>query len=227
MSKITELTARLRAETGKEAAGRLRAEGRVPAVVYGKDMETRGISLDLQETEHLFQRISVENTIIDLRIEGESEPLQTLIREIQTYPDRPGVVHVDFLRIQEGVAVEVDIPVDLVGVPVGVKESGGVLEQVINELRVKCIPSKIPEIVTLDVAGLGLGESLHVSDIDLGEGVEILIEGDRSVCSVQIPRVVAAELEGEEAEEGLEEVPEGVEEAGVPEEGEKAGSDEG
>lgn len=224
MSKITQLKAWVRAETGKEAARKLRAGGRIPAVVYGKDMETRGISLDLQEAEYLFQRISVENTIIDLEIEGEKEPLQALIREIQTHPDRPGLVHVDFLRIQKGVAVEVDIPVDLMGVPVGVKESGGILEQAINELRVKCIPSMIPEVVSLDVTGLGLGDSLHVSDIHLGEGVDILVDGDRTVCSVQMPRVVAAEEE-EEVEEGLEGLEEAEEPTLVGEE-EASGSDE-
>lgn len=211
MSKVTQLKARPRVETGKEAARKLRADGRIPGVVYGKDMETRSISLDLQETEYLFQRISVDNTIIDLQIDGEKEPRQVLIREVQTHPDRPGLVHVDFLRIQKGVAVEVDIPVDLVGVPAGVRDSGGILEQMINELRVKCIPAMIPEVVSLDVTGLGLGDSLHVSDIDLGEGVDILVDADRTVCSIQIPRVVVAVGE-EEVEEGLEEV-EGVEEA--------------
>lgn len=203
MSKITELKARPRAETGKEAARKLRAEGRIPAVVYGKDMEPRGLSLDLQETEYLFQRISVENTILDLVIDGDDEPTQTLIREIQSFPHKAGLLHVDFLRIQKGVAVEVDIPISLDGVPVGVRESGGILEQIVNELRVKCIPSMIPEVVSLDVTGLGIGDSFHVSDIDLGEGVDILVDGDRTVCSVQVPKVVVAE--GEEAEEELEE----------------------
>ncbi len=218
------MKARPRVETGKEAARKMRADGRIPGVVYGKDMDTRSISLDLQETEYLFQRISVDNTIIDLQIDGEEEPLQALIREVQTHPDRPGLVHVDFLRIQKGVAVEVDIPVDLVGVPTGVRDSGGILEQMINELRVKCIPAMIPEVVSLDVTGLGLGDSLHVSDIDLGEGVDILVDSDRTICSVQIPRVVAAEGE-EEVEEGLEEA-EGVEEAEPAGGEEESGSDE-
>jgi large subunit ribosomal protein L25 len=208
MTKTNELKAQPRANTGKEAARKLRAIGRLPAVIYGKDMEARGLSLDLQETEHLFRRISVENTILDLVIEGDEEPVRTLIREIQSYPHKPGILHVDFLRIQKGVAVEVDIPISLDGVPVGVREAGGILEQIINEVRVKCIPSKIPEVVSLDVTGLAVGDSFHVSDIDLGEGVDILVEGDRTICSVQIPKVVAADevVPEEELEEGLEEV---------------------
>ncbi len=128
MTEKIVLKARPRTNTGKEAVRKLRALGRIPAVIYGKDMEARGLSLDLQETEYLFRRIAVENTILDLLIEGDNEPFQTLIREIQSYPHKPGLLHVDFLRIQKGVAVEVDIPVSLDGIPIGVREAGGILE---------------------------------------------------------------------------------------------------
>ena len=195
----------------------MRSQGRIPAVIYGKDMDAQGLSLDLQDTEYLFHRISVENTIVELEIEGEDEPVQTLIREIQSYPDKPGLLHVDFLRIQKGVAVELEIPVSLEGIPVGVKESGGVLEQVINELRVKCIPSKIPEMISLDVSGMGVGDAIHVYDVDLGEGVDLLVDPGRTICSVQIPKVL--EVEEEEPEEELEEL---LEEGEAPEEEEGA-----
>jgi large subunit ribosomal protein L25 len=212
MTKITELKATYRTDTGKEFARKLRADGRIPAVLYGKDMEAKSLSLDLKETDYLFQRIAVENTILDLLIEGEKEPVQTLIREIQSHPHKPGLLHVDFLRIQKGVAVEVEIPVNLEGVPAGVRESGGVLEQMVNEIRVKCIPSMIPEVVNIDVSRLGVGDSIHVYDIDLGEGVEILVDSDRTICNVAIPRVVAAEEEPEEGEEEMAEAEEAVEE---------------
>jgi large subunit ribosomal protein L25 len=130
---------------------------------------------------------------------------------------------VDFLRIQKGVAVEVDIPVSLDGTPVGVREAGGILEQIINELRVKCIPSMIPEVISLDVTDLAVGDSLHVSDVDLGEGVDLLVEADRTICSVQVPKVVEVEVEEEELDEELEE---GVEEAEAAAEDGAAGEDE-
>ncbi len=228
MTKTTVLKATPRDETGKEFARKLRAAGRIPAVLYGKDMEARGLSLDLQETEYLFQRIAVENTILDLEIEGEKEPVRTLIREIQSYPHKPGLLHVDFLRIQKGVAVEVDIPVSLEGVPAGVREAGGVLEQMINEVRVKCIPSKIPEVVSIDVTNLAVGDSVHVYDIDLGEGVELLADPDRTICNVAIPKVVTVETDEEEVEE---ELAEGVEDAAAADDagagGEEAASDSG
>lgn len=210
MTKTTELKAAYRTDTGKEFARKLRADGRIPAVLYGKDMEAKSLSLDLKETEYLFQRIAVENTILDLLIEGEKEPVQTLIREIQSHPHKSGLLHVDFLRIQKGVAVEVEIPVNLEGVPAGVRESGGVLEQMVNEIRVKCIPSMIPEVVSIDVSRLGVGDSIHVYDIDLGEGVEILVDSDRTICNVAIPRVVAAEEGREEGEEEMAEAEEAV-----------------
>lgn len=213
MTKTTQLKALPRVETGKEIARKLRAEGRIPAVLYGKGMEARSLSLDLKETEYLFHHIQVENTIIDLHVEGETEPIQTLIREIQTQPHKAGLLHVDFLRIQKGVAVEVEIPVHLEGVPKGVREHGGILEHQITELRVRCIPSLIPDVVSLDVIGLDLGDSLHVSDVRLEEGVEILLEPDRTICTVAVPRVVVAEV----AEEAEEEAEEGV--PGEPKEG--------
>ena len=223
MTKKTELKALERAETGKEAVAKLRAAGRIPAVIYGKDMESRGLSLDLQETEYLFQRIAVENTILDLVIEGEKEPVQALIREIQSYPHKPGLLHVDFLRIQKGVAVEVEIPVSLEGIPVGVREAGGILEQLINELRVKCIPSKIPEVISLDVSDLAVGDSLHVYDVDLDDDIDLLVDTGRTICSVQVPKVIEVEVDEEELDEELEE---GVEAAEDAAEGEAAGGDE-
>jgi large subunit ribosomal protein L25 len=212
MTKNTELQALPRAETGKGANRKLRYAGRIPAIMYGKDMEPVGLSLDQKATDYLFERISVENTIVSLYVEGEDEPIRALIREIQTLPHKPGILHVDFLRIQKGVAVELEIPVSLEGIPVGVRESGGVMEQMINEIRVRCIPSLIPEVIALDVTDLGVGDSLHVSDVELDERVEIMVDEARTICNVAVPKIIEVEteeedeegLEGEEGEEGAE-----------------------
>jgi large subunit ribosomal protein L25 len=130
---------------------------------------------------------------------------------------------VDFLRIQKGVAVEVEIPVSLEGIPVGVREGGGILEQLINELRVKCIPSKIPEVISLDVSGLDVGGAFHVSDVEMDEDVELLVDLERTICSVQIPKVVVTEEEEEPEEELEEELTE--EEAAAAADAEAAGED--
>jgi len=147
---------------------------------------------------------------VDLDIKGVRGKQQTLVREIQAHPVRAELVHVDFLRIQKGVAVDLEIPIHLVGVPVGVKTHGGVLEQILHELPVRCIPSKIPESFEVDVSALEIDESLRVSDVDFGEGVEPTIDADRTLCLVAAPRVAEGAAGEEEGfEEGApEEAPE-------------------
>lgn len=225
MTQTATLKASAREETGKGPARRLRSEGRIPAVVYGKEMDTVSISLDAMEASHLFQAISVDNTIVQLDVEGQKEPLQTLVREIQTHPYKSDLWHVDFLRIQEGVAVEVDIPIHLEGIPEGVRSSGGVLEQIVHDLPVKCVPAQIPESVEIDVTELDVGDAVHVSDIYLGEDVEILLDPGRTVCTVVVPKVIEVEEEEEEEAEVLlvgeegEPLPEGeIPEGEIPEE---------
>lgn len=221
MATNATLGAEKRPGTGKGVARKLRQSGRVPAVLYGRDLESVHLSVDAHEANHLFHSISVENTIVELKVKGDREPYQTLVREIQTHPWKASLLHIDFLRIQADVAVDVDIPIHLVGVPVGVKQNGGVLEQIIHELPVRCLPGKIPPSIEIDVSELDVNDSLHVSDITLGEDVEVTIDADRTVCAVAIPRVVeepvAAEpVEGElpEGEERPEGAAEGEESAG-------------
>ena len=222
MANAATLPAQKRDGTGKGVARKLRASGRVPAVLYGRELEPIHLSLDARESEQLFYSISVDNTIVELAVEGEKEPYQTLIREIQVHPLRQSLTHVDFLRIQAGVTVDVNVPLHLVGTPEGVKNAGGVLEQIIHDLPVRCIPSKIPQFIEVDVAHLELNESLHIYDIEFDEGVEVTIEQKRTICSVAIPKVIEEPEEEEELLEG--ELPEGE----VPEDGAPAaeGSDE-
>ena len=200
MSTEAKLKAELREGIGKGAARKLRASGRLPAVVYGGDGETSHISLDAHDADYLFHRISVDNTIVDLEVEGEKESFQTLVREIQTHPWKGSILHVDFLRIQAGVEVEVDIPVELIGTPIGVRDNGGVLEHIIHDLPIRCIPSKIPEVIEVDVSGLDINDVLHVSDLTFDEGVEVTISPERTICAVSPPRAEEEE-ETEEAEE--------------------------
>ena len=228
MSNDTTLNAQKRDDKGKGAARKLRQQGRVPAVLYGRELDSVHLSVDAHEVEHLFHSISVDNTIVKLAVDGDSEPYETLVREIQTHPWRASLLHIDFLRIQKGVAVDVDVPLRLLGVPLGVKSEGGVLEQVIHDIPVRCIPSKIPAAIEVDVSELNLNEALHVSDIALEEGVEIRIAEERTICSVAIPKIIEEQVEEEElaegelpeGEEGLEEAAAASEEGGASEAGE-------
>jgi large subunit ribosomal protein L25 len=185
-----QLKAKKRDRSGKGAARTLRREGRVPAVLYGRELEAIHLSVDAHEAERLFHSISVDNTIVDLAVEGDKKPYLTLVREIQTHPWRASLLHVDFLRIQEGVAVDLEVPIKLLGVPAGVRLGGGVLEQMIHDLPIRCEPSKIPESIELDVSHLEVNDSLRVADLALPAGVEVRVPGDRAVCSVAIPKIV-------------------------------------
>ena len=209
---------------GKGAARKLRAAGLVPAVLYGKDMEAVHLTVEAHDAELLFQSISVASTIVDLDISGQKGATSTLVREVQVHPFKPELVHIDFMRIQEGVAVEVEVPLHLEGTPEGVRVDGGNLEQVRNEIPVRCVPSKIPEAITVDVTHMVIGDSLHVSDLEVEEDVEILLDPERTLANVSAPRAEIEEVveveEGEEvaAEDGEEAAPEASAEAASDEE---------
>ena len=205
MAVNTVLEAKLRTETGKGSARRIRSSGAIPAVIYGREQNTISLTIDSRESKRLFQSVSVENTIINVKIDNEEEQFETLVREIQVHPHRDDILHVDFYRIERGVALEVEIPVDFIGNAQGVKE-GGVLEILFRELRVKCRPSQIPETIVVDISELEIGSSLKVSDIDVDDEIELMADPGQAVCMVALPKeeeVVEEEelLEGELDEE--------------------------
>ena len=120
MAVNTVLEAKLRTETGKGSARRIRSSGAIPAVIYGREQDTISLTIDSRESKRLFQSVSVENTIINVKIDNEEEQFETLVREIQVHPHRDDILHVDFYRIERGVALEVEIPVDFIGNAQGV-----------------------------------------------------------------------------------------------------------
>ncbi len=200
MAIESKLQAEIRSGTGKGVARKLRADGKLPAVLYGGDAEPAHITLDAHDAEYLFRNISVDNTIVALHVDGEKEAVQTLVREIQVHPWKATLLHVDFLRIQKGVMIDVNVPLNLVGTPIGVQRDGGVIEQIIHDLPIKCIPSNIPETIEVDISHLELHEVLHVSDLTMGEGVEITVAPERTVCSVSLPKA-AEEAAADEDDE--------------------------
>lgn len=221
MADATTLKAEARTGTGKGVARKLRAAGRLPAVLYGGDDPPVHLSLDAHDAEYLFRNISVENTIVDLEVEGEKGSVQTLVREIQTHPWKATLLHVDFLRIQKGVMVDVNIPLHLVGTPVGVKLEGGQLEQIIHDLAVRCIPSKIPEVFEVDVSHLKLNDVMHISDMTFDEGVEVAIAQERTICAVSPPKT------SDEADEGADDDGEATEAPAAEAAGDAGDGDEG
>ncbi len=187
-----------RSESGKGAARKLRRAGRVPGVIYGGDQDPVLVSGDAQTMLRLFQSISVENTVLGLYLDGKRAG-RGLVRELQAHPFRPELLHMDFLRLQRGVAVEVSVPVILKGVPPGVKQGGGILDQLEHDLPVRCTPSQIPEAIHADVSEMEIGDTLRAADVDFPDEVESLSDPQQAVCSVLAPRL--QEEDEDEAEE--------------------------
>lgn len=188
MATNAKLKAAPRQDSGKNVMRKLRAAGRTPAVVYGHGEETRALTVDTHELELLFSKVHWENTIIELTIEGERTPVRTLVREVQAHAHKPFVFHVDFQQIHAGELVHVSIPIRLVGNAPGVK-AGGVMMQTESDLEIRCTPDNIPDSIEVDVSGLDIGDSVHLRDIRLPEGVEAVIDAERTICSVTPPTV--------------------------------------
>ena len=190
MGTNARLQAEPRQESGKNVTRKMRAAGRVPAVVYGHGEETRLLSVDAHELDLLFKRVHWENTIVELTIEGERAPVRTLVREVQSHAHKPFIFHVDFQQIHAGERVHVSVPIRLIGNAPGLK-SGGVMMQTETDLDIRCTPDNIPEFIEVDVSGLDIGDAVHLRDITLPEGVEAEIDADRTICSVTPPTVSA------------------------------------
>ena len=199
------LSASARDNGGKGTARKLRSEGRVPAIVYGHGRDPQALSINTRELEKLLDHISAESTVIDLDIDGKAS--RTLIREIQRHPFKRQILHVDFQELVAGEKISVSIPIVLMGVPDGVRMDGGILDQTMRELEIEVDPANIPNHVEVDVTRLTIGSSVHVRDIPLPEGVEVLDDEDASVCVVSAPRAVIEETpvaEGAETEAAAE-----------------------
>jgi len=200
MATQVTLKAEPRQDTGKNATRKMRASGRIPAVVYGHGEQTRMVSLNAHEVDLLFKRVHWENTIIDLAIDGERAPVRTLVREVQAHAHKPFVFHVDFQQIHAGETLHVQVPVRLVGTAPGAK-AGGVLMHNITDLDIRCTPDNIPDVIEVDVSGLHINESIHLRDLKLPEGVVAEISADETICSVTPPNVGAAAIAAESGSE--------------------------
>jgi len=210
------LIAEPRSGVGSRPAGRLRRQGKVPAVMYGLETDTSNLAVGHRELAHILAGESGANTLITVKVDGEEH--LTLARQIQRHPTRGDVLHVDFIRVRRDIAVAAEVPVHLEGEPEGVRD-GGVLEQLVFTLSVEAKPEDIPPGVEVDVSEMNIGDQLRIADLPLPAGVAVQQEADELVVQIVMPRVVE-EPEPEEGEEVEGEVPEG-------EEGEAAPSAEG
>lgn len=183
------LSANARAETGKGAARKIRQAGNTPAVIYGHNREPQSLVLNARETEKLVKSISTKSTVIELAIDGKTA--RTLIREIQRHPFKRTILHIDFQELVAGETVTVKCPIVYVGTPEGVRLEGGILDQIMHELTIQVDPGNIPNHIDVDVSGVKLGKSLHVSDLTLPAGVKVMDDAGSTVCVVAPPKVQA------------------------------------
>lgn len=220
------LEVEIREAAGKGVARRLRATGRIPAVCYGSGQEAVSVSVDPTALRRLIEHSDAGmNTLINLR-GGSVDGRMVLVRELQKDPVRGRYLHADFYAVNIEQTVEVAVPLHIVGKAPGV-ELGGILDHQLRELELECLPLAIPKELEVDVSGLQLGESVHVRDVPLPEGVTLKSDPDLSVVSVVAPSKAEEEpAEGAELPEG-EVAPEGEEPAEKAEaaEGEETSGD--
>jgi len=179
------LSAASRAATGKGVARKLRSAGRVPGVIYGHAREARSLSIDTHEFELLLEKVYYRTTVFELDLDGTKS--NALIREIQRHPFRKEILHVDFQELVAGEKVTVRVPLAFVGASVGVKE-GGIIDQIMHELEIRVDPMAIPSKVEVDVTSLAIGRSIHVGDVKVPDGVEVLDDMEATICTCAAPK---------------------------------------
>ena len=168
---------------------RLRAAGRVPAIIYGRQAKPQNLEVNAKELEELLHHSASENVLVDLSVESDARPKRlALVQEIQHHPLEGDMLHVDFHEVAENEKVIVHVPLETIGEAVGVKTGGGVLEHVLFKLKVRSLPKDLPEQIVVDVGHLELGKAIHLGEIKAPAGVEILGDKNIPVVAVALPR---------------------------------------
>ncbi len=183
MAEKVIVKAEVRKDRGKNDARRLRAAGRVPLIVYGGGAETVAASASIKDLAAILRSDSGQNTVFSLDV-ADADTSDVMFHDRQIDPLKGRLVHVDLRRLTKGEKIEVTVPIHLIGEAIGLKEEGAVLNQQLREIKVLCEPSKIPEFLEIDVENLEMNESVHVSDLKVGEGIEIHEMPETVVASI-------------------------------------------
>lgn len=168
---------------------KLRATGRVPATIYGRQAAPQNLEVDFEEITDLLHHSVSENVLVDLSVENDPRARRlALVQEVQHHPLSAKVLHVDLHEVAENEKVTVSVPVETTGEAAGVKTGGGTLEHVLFKLKVRCLPKDLPEQIVIDVSALEIGKSIHIGEVTAPAGVEILGEKGSAVVTVAAPR---------------------------------------
>lgn len=224
MSEVT-LVAESGRTIGSRSSGRVRNEGRIPAVVYGHGISPLSVSINRKELRAALHTDAGTNAVINLEVGSDSH--LTIVKDLQRHPVRNEVIHVDFLVVNRNEIVTVDVPINLTGESQAVREASGTVDQQLYTLTVHTTPTNIPNELSVDISGMEIGEAIRVGDLQLPSGVTTDVDPEEAVATAQVTRATleAEELEAEAAEaaEGEGETAEG--EAGETAEGAAAEGD--
>jgi large subunit ribosomal protein L25 len=205
--KTVPLTAYPRSLARRAGSKKLRSEGRVPAIIYGRQTkQPQNLEVNVKDIENLIHHSVSENLLVDLQIDKDARPKRlALVQELQHHPLSGKLLHIDLHEVSESEKVTVMVPVESIGEAAGVKTGGGVLEHVLFKIKVRALPKDLPEYIEVDVSHLEIGQAIHLGDIKAPAGVEILGEKKVSVIACAAPISEAQEaavLEGATAAAG-------------------------
>jgi large subunit ribosomal protein L25 len=207
MKTSFELVAEFREMQGKGASRRLRREGKVPAILYGGHSEARALTLSHQKLAIMLENERFYSTILSLKVGDQTQA--AILKDVQRHPFKNAIVHIDFQRVEDNQKIRMSIPLHFVGAAVspGVKSQGGIVSHMRNEVEVSCLPKDLPEFIEVDLSGLSLNESIHMSQLKIPSGVELtaLAKEDAAVVAIHSPRAEepeAAAAAGAVAAEG-------------------------
>jgi large subunit ribosomal protein L25 len=190
MKTSFELVAEFRETQGKGASRRLRHEGKVPAILYGGDAGARALTLSHQKLMIMLDNERFYSTILNLKVGDQSQA--AILKDVQRHPYKNAVMHIDFQRVDENEKIRISIPLHFTGAAVspGVKSQGGIVSHMRNEVEVSCLPKDLPEFIEVDISGLSLNESIHLSQLKIPAGVALidLAKEDAAVVAIHSPR---------------------------------------
>ncbi len=210
MEKII-LKAQVREETGKSSGSKLRKSGKIPGILYGHKKDPISLVMDEHNIREIIHNAQTENIIINLEIEGvDIADMVTIVRDVQHHPVTGDILHVDFMRVAMDEKININVPVKIIGVAKGVVEDGGILYHSIRQIMINSAPSEIPESIDIDVSELGVGGTIHISDIvENYKEIDFVSDLDMTLVHISAPKEI--ELPEEEVEEEGAEVAEGEE----------------
>jgi large subunit ribosomal protein L25 len=195
MKTSFELIAEFRQDEGKGASRRLRRDGKVPAILYGGHLDARPLSVSHQKLIIMLENERFYSTILSLKVGEETQA--AILKDVQRHPYKNAVLHIDFQRVNDNEKIRISIPLHFKGEAIspGVKTQGGIVSHLRTQVEVSCLPKDLPEFIEVDMSALGLNESIHLSELKLPEGVQLLdlAKEDSAVVAIHSPRAEEAE----------------------------------